>query len=304
MPFAAQLESEIQAHLEFCNIAADVAARRAPLTAAALVASGFDLRFHRNLVSNHRIPTVEYEIPDKRSSIDKARKADQILNYLGGTWLDRGDLLFLSIVAEAANRVFGSDWLHRFRDDIRNPTQHLDVLNELWWLSRFRSPTEIEFAYPLSPPTDVDWRFKAGGLTINLEVKRRRKDLLRAIYGLRNKDIFADIYPKFIPTADAINVVAITLYGGIDRFIQEITATWLTSDDNGDRLDAVLLWSPFQRSGRSFDLQIATERGKQLKNLVHPPSAEEESLVLLTTHPLDLDELLLKFELEQLTDAL
>ncbi len=109
---------------------------------------------------------------------------------------------------------------------------------------------------------------------------------------------------EFTPAEDAINVVAITLYGGIDRFIQEITSTWITSDDNEGRLDAVLLWSPFQRSGVSFDLQIASARGNELKNLVLRPSLEEETFVLFTTHPLDLDELLLRFELEQLTTAL
>ena len=57
MPDAEQLESEVQAHLEFCNIGADVATRRAPITTAALVASGFNLKFHRNLVSDHRVPT-------------------------------------------------------------------------------------------------------------------------------------------------------------------------------------------------------------------------------------------------------
>lgn len=304
MPDAAQLEGEVQAHLEFCNIPADIAARRAPITAQALIASGFELRFHRNLVSDHRVPIVEYDIPDDRSSIDKARKADQILNYLGGTWLDRGDLLFLSIVADAASSVFGTDWINRFRSELRNPTQHLDVLNELWWLSHFRRPTGIEADHALSPPTDVDWRFTAGGLAINLEVKRRRKDLLRAIYGVENRDIFSDILPKFVPVDDAINVAAITLYGGVDRFIQEITANWLTSDDNEGRLDAVLLWSPFQRFGTSFDLQIGSERGKQLKSVVLPPTIEEESMVLFTTHPLDLDELLLRFELENLTAAL
>jgi hypothetical protein len=161
----------------------------APRVIKFLAATEFPIRLRRNLVPPNDVPLADYDIPDNRSSIEKATKADAVLNYLGGTWLNRGDLYFLALLIPQADSVLGPSWIEKHIESLRNPEKHLDIVNEIWWLCRFSAALNVVPAFPFvaGAATDIDWRFQLRDFAINLEgslrsvERNRRRLLLRGI---------------------------------------------------------------------------------------------------------------------------
>jgi hypothetical protein len=75
-------------------------------------------------------------------------------------------------------------WPKKLRAELRNPTQHLDTLEEVWWLGCWSGIENIRRAEHMKGGVadDVDWQFTIGnvgfisGLKVNLEVKRLKSD--------------------------------------------------------------------------------------------------------------------------------
>ena len=128
-------------------------------------------------------------------------------------------------------------WPKKLRDELRNPTQHLDTLEEVWWLGCWSGIEDIRRAEQIKTGVadDIDWQFTIGStgfswrLKVNLEVKRLKSDNTRQARGREmNAHEFAQfcrdqVLRKFRPSRpDEVNVLGISLFGEIDGSVQRV----------------------------------------------------------------------------------
>ena len=267
----------------------EVAARRAPMVVEDMAAIGFplSLEVERGIAKSlHqrglRIP-IQYHIPDTRWTVN--RKDPR--NALEGTHLDKGDLLRLSKVCELGRSLLPNDWPHRFADQLNNVSEHLDAVNEVWWLGRFNDPKEVK---KLDTKTQKikspDWSFSVGcegtNLRLRVEVKRRCSDTKRHLAFSEETNLFDKISPKFSQRSLAeLNIAAVTTFSQIDNTVTEMTARWLENEQN---LDAVILWS--EQSFTSPPLVFASrdEIRHFLCGCLNTPDEEDTSGVAVFQH--------------------
>jgi hypothetical protein len=217
------------------------------------------------------IPVVGYTFGEKRQNLDASNPLHSPqemsrLKYMEGIGLSQGDIIYLSRIAEIGRRTIPGLWLsdQSLRQDLELPNKHLSTLSEIWWLSLWPAldSNRIERAKQLQPPRDVDWSFAIRNgsipgtgkdLVINLEVKDVLSSLEGAVHGNYAsplKDIFEGIERngrhKFRASSEnEINVVALTVPGSLALDIGELVQQRLRVDR---LIDAVLLWTPFDRS--------------------------------------------------------
>lgn len=243
------------------------------------------------------IAIPEYHFGETRHSIDSAEHAEVIkIEGMGGTGIDRGHLLFFSRVSEIARRTIPHYWLKpcKLRDSLRNPTQHLDTMEEIWWLERWKSPKNIKGSIKLNQcsDADVDWTFTLGGdaLTVNIEVKRLVGDCVRHVTERTFKidwfEKFCDkkVNPKFRASKDnEVNVLGLSLFGEITREVQLVISEWLTNRQ--DLIDAVLIVTREARRKSCFDVQLRNGKARLMKSFLNEPSLEDQSLAYSLTVP-------------------
>jgi hypothetical protein len=229
---------------------------------------------------------IEYEFGTTGYSIDRAHPLDAP-NFRpsahGGTQLNRENLLLLARVSEVARSCAADIWLNP-DDDLKgkftSPNQHLDTLNEFWWLSRWRpSWTKLEQNKSINSACgmDVDWRLRwdlgfGASLIVNLEVKRRAGgDVLRFAQGksvapeqLFDAGLTKSGKSKFRPSGEnEVNVLGLTLLGEINRDVQERAGEWIKGQKD---VDVLLLFTRFSQGHSGFDVH-AVRKG-ELLNLV------------------------------------
>jgi hypothetical protein len=243
--------------------------------------------------SGEPIPLVEYSFGKTPFSVDNAiSSGDKRACAVGGSLLDRGNLRFFSIVSEIGRRLFQSAWLNDrdLRYYLRTPAHHLNALNELWWLGRFGSAVDVQARYRMhSGPEDIDWRFKLNGtdLWINLEAKNRPSDISRHVHDVEVsvRKLLTDVTKKFDTSSeDEINILGLTLFGEIDREVQQSIATWLQKQSV---VDAVLIWSHEGRNRSIFDRQIKSSKAQILSMPFITEPIEERDLILKSWAVLD-----------------
>lgn len=235
---------------------------------------------------------AEYNFGDTGFSVHKATNPyDDPASWFGGTGLDRGHLQFFSKISRIAHHVIPEIWKgsKALRENLRNPPQHLDTLEEVWWLGRWKRLKRegIRMAKSLSPELkgDVDWQIDLPDLrmTVNMEVKRLKSDVVRAS---RNHDFDAhrfaefcstDVLPKFRPSAyHEVNVLALTLFGEVDQLTNEALSSWLITEENP--IDAILVTSHHPLFGGLFYLHFANQKAESLKSELNPPDQEDRSM--------------------------
>jgi hypothetical protein len=282
------------------------ARRRAPLILEDFNWIGFDSlmldarpcqAIEQYLGSSFRIP--EYHFGYTGHSIDAAEQAAMIkVEWMGGTGLDRGHLQFFSRVSEIGRKLIPHFWHKpcRLRDSLRNPSQHLDTIEEVWWLDRWKSTENIKSSVKLNPEcaSDVDWTFTLGGgaFSVNLEVKRLNSDCLRHVRGrtfkMEHFDRFckSKVNRKFRKSEESeVNVLAITLFGEICREVQLVIEEWLISQD---LIDAVIITSRESRQSRCFDWHFRNEKAQGLRVFLEEPTEEDQSLVFGLIVPIEI----------------
>ncbi|TSA31657.1 MAG: hypothetical protein D4R65_10815 [Verrucomicrobiaceae bacterium] len=256
---------------------------------------------------------VEYVFGPSGHDLDQAAPGfKKNPHFIDGTGLDRESLSRFARISETGHTVIPHLWLGNktLRERVRTPTQHLDTLNEVWWLSRWHGviPDSVEMEYPLlggakkRTPT-VDWRFRVldGVITINLEVKNRRgtaasKPMKKGVY------LFGDQPGKpFRPsTNDEINVLAITGYhaGAISpREEDQLVKSYLDETPAGEVLDAVSLYVVGQGSRERLFFPTNRPLHKKdliLRSLLKTENIEDHSRILLHRVPMSWEDLGIK----------
>ena len=252
-------------------------------------------------------PLPEYHFGDTGFSVQKARNShNDFSTWIGGTGLDRGHLQFFSKVSQIGHSLIPELWPKKLRAELRNPTQHLDTLDEVWWLGSWSGIENIRHAEHIKPGVadDIDWQFTIGsagsvsGLQVNLEVKRLKSDNTRQARGREmNVHAFAQfcrdqVLRKFRPSRpDEVNVLGISLFGEIDGNVQRVVSDWLLSNENRDSddtplIDAVLLATRESRRRSSFDRQLRNEKAQLIKSYFQGPDAEDESFFFVFDVPI------------------
>ena len=282
------LEEVIQGLLRL-RLPEEIAARRAPMVAEDMRAIGFSLRLEVQRGTAQwlhekglRIP-IQYHIPDTGWTVN--RKDPR--NALEGTHLDYGDLLRLSKVCEIGRSLVPNDWPHRFADQLNNPSEHLDTVNEVWWLGRFNNPKDVKkLDAKGNKCASPDWSFSVQSgevpLRLHVEVKRRCSDIKRHLAISNTTELFNKISQKFPHRAlTELNIAAVTTFSQIDTSVMETSKRWVESEQN---IDAAILWS--EQSFRSSPIAVAS-RGAILDLIRHclkEPDEEDTSGVGFFRH--------------------
>jgi len=292
----------IEAFLVAGSLEQTEARRRAPLVFEDFQWIGFDtlsMEAHSSpFCSPFCIP--EYRFGDTGFSIDFAEQADVIkTEWIGGTGMDRGHLQLFSRASVIGRKLIPYLWHQpgKLRDSLRNPAQHLDTVEEIWWLDRWLDPQGIQSSVILRDDSDkdVDWSFTLGdgALSINLEVKRLCGDCLRHTRGRTFKiDVFDRFCKKKViqkfrksePTE--VNVLALSLFGEIDRDVQMIVGEWLSNRQ--DVIDAVIITSREARRKSCFDFHFRNQKAQYLRPFLREPTYEDQSLIFSLIVPIDI----------------
>lgn len=273
-------------HLLMLRLSPELAVRRAKQVLEDMNAVGLQLTVTATkdpeaFTSRGLIVPVQYKLSDAEWSINH----DDPEYQLDGSELDGGDLFKLCRVCEIGHRLIPHLWPNKLKNDLSSGQHHLDALNEVWWLNRFKSLTDI-CKLDLIEQSAPDWSFTLSGIephiNVRLEVKRRAKDIKRHVGLKTHPRLFSDIAHKFPkPNVAGLNLVAITIYSAIDDKINEATCRWLKEHSN---IDAVLLWS--NQSIESAPAAIAS-RGEvetMLNNCLKKPDEEDQQMVGIVWH--------------------
>ena len=275
------------------------------------------------------IPLVEYDFGPSDHSIDHARdpfRDPKESHMIEGTRLSLGDLGYFGRISEIGHTLIPEIWLqsHSLREDLRTATQHIDTLNEVWWLSRWHGidPGSVirECAVRRDPenlgkehPAKVDWQFSVLGrqLTINLEVKHRRGTVASGPFE-KGVYLFGDEPERpFAPSGEnEINILAITAYhaGWIDegeerRLCEEYLDQTLVESGRRAVVDCVALSVPggssrIEGGGAGYD-RLFFPRGRDLgkkdllaKAIFKPMNREDAACVGILKMPFSIPQVL------------
>lgn len=231
---------------------------------------------------------------------------------MDGTGLDREELLYFSQVSEIGHRCIPHLWLSDsgLRHTLELPTQHLDTLNEVWWLARWngiQTPSVTREAKLIpGKKKSVDWRFEIWPIwTVNLEIKHLVRSLADRVYGKKHQFWCAlrpdgtidsdDPSLKFRPSsANEINVLAVTWY---DQISEELEGRIQAFLDATDRIDAVVIWSVADRrrnGWRRFFPRFRELESKRraLAEMLLEPNPEDHSRIMMQRFPRPQEEIM------------
>ena len=257
------------------------------------------------------IRVAEYEFGPVSFSLENAKDPGSVrktVEEMAGTAINREDILYFSQVCETAHRLIPNLWTNdpKLLHDVRIPTQHLDTLNEIWWLGRWAGLDEtcLQHEVSLLPGSgkSIDWHLRLPGVegswSIYVEVKRLISSIGARAYkkdhyfyaasradGSVNKD---DPRLKFKPSSkNEVNVLAVTWFDEISVALETEIQRFL---DEGDRIDVVIVWAPGDRERggwmRFFPRFRDISKKRQLvSSLLVEPTAEDKARIIAFMFP-------------------
>lgn len=260
-----------------CYFSPDEAVRRASAISEDMAKIGFDVvpsfEVSAEEWRDHGArPQAEYILPQSPFSIN-ASNGNQAME---GSYLTRGNLLRLSQTVE-----LGRKWLPELRPKGFATrllgAEHLDTLNEVWWLKFWRSLVSVRRGPKVSPNAkDADWllTFHDGlaDCTINLEVKRRTGNINTLFKHANPTVLLADVEKKFQPAGpETANIVALTIYHRPRPEAARRVAEWLIQKP---AIDGVLVWIEANAGGEPL-LKFLKPEKKWAEYLLMSPESED-----------------------------
>lgn len=268
--------AEIARGLE-CYLRPAEAARRALAVCEDMALIGFPLEISREVPAAQWIglgarPQAEYVLPVTKFDIN-AENGDQAM---AGSSLTRGNLLRLSQAVDLGRRWLPGSWPRDFAGQLLG-AEHLDTINELWWLKFWRGLVAVQRG-PKENAADVDFdwlltiRDGLADCTVNFEVKRRTGNL-NAWFKFGNPSLScAKIAKKFGPNgADAANLVALTVFRPPGPEAMRFAMDWLAEQE---AVDGLLVWTE-HNLGRAHLLKLVKPAKKWAEFLVAAPEPED-----------------------------
>lgn len=261
-----------------------------------------------------QIPLVEYQFETKDHDLNRASPDRRSWNVtsMEGSGLNRAELLYLSRVCEIGHSLIPRLWTERneLRKNVRSGTQHLDTLNEIWWLSRWQALdadsvhyepvvcSEPENLAKRKPPR-IDWSFTVlgGQFTLRLSVKNRRGTAASGALG-KEVRLFGDS-PEIpfgrMPSGESeANVLAITAYhaGAITESEEAALVERYFKELPHPVIDAVAIAAFGNGSYEKMFFPPNAEANLKslvLKAIFKAPDPEDHSRVGILMHPLDIE---------------
>lgn len=172
---------------------------------------------------------IYYYVPNSRRGTDQLTRENPLhpsfVNAADGIGLNLGCPVRLLRALDALAQL-PSDDQRQPRDGLRNAPEHLSAVEELLWLTVWKSPSCIRRGGQFSGLNgDVDWALQASGFPIFIEAKFRRSDWPR----LSDGETFTRLGEGFLssaahkfpepPQAAALHIVGITTFDNIDEDI-------------------------------------------------------------------------------------
>jgi hypothetical protein len=226
------------------------------------------IQIYPGSASRPEIRVSEYEFGSVRFSLENAKDPSSVrktVEEMAGTAISREDILYLSKICTLGHKIIPRLWTtdHELIESVRRSSQHLDALNEVWWLARWFGVEEKSLRrevciLPHAGKT-IDWQFELplgdASWTINLEVKRIISSIGAKAYrkdhhfystlrgdGSINTD---DPRLKFRRSLDhEVNALAVTWFDEISGELETEIQRFLDEDD---RIDTVIVWAPGDR---------------------------------------------------------
>ena len=238
-------QSDIEKSLSF-YLPGDEAARRAQWVFQDMQKIGFELRLSTEnppAMWEHLgvVRQTEYVIPPSGFDINSADDNAA----LSGSFVTCGNLLRLSQCVKLGREHLPAIWPHEFAKKLLG-REHLDTLNEIWWLKFWRSIEHVERAPKTDPNApDFDWlvRVRDGfaNCQINLEVKRRTGNLNQHFKRGRPTVSVSKIEKKFGPVPDDVaNVAALTAFFPVADDALRSVMDWFQQQPH---LHGLLIWT-------------------------------------------------------------
>lgn len=175
-----------------------------------------------------------------------------------GPGLNCGHLLRLSKACKLGRAILKKAWPNLFATRLRDPNDHLAVVEELIWLGYWESVKDVQRSYKQSADSNknVDWRFTCCDQVINLEVKYRRRDWIGIVdgpYFSRDFDsYFEDCEGKFGPQKNGeLNIIGITTLAPPDEGLRRTIERFLSDHPY---VDGIILWSFHAPAGESPEI--------------------------------------------------
>ena len=211
---------------------ASAAARRVSTATDSGILSLLPPRVYPGSDFRPEVRVAEYKFGPVPFGLENARDPSSVgktVVEMGGTALDKEDILYLSKVCEMAREILPRPWNNdqALIKDLRLASKHLDTLNEIWWLGRWSGLTDLrrEVTILESSSKTVDWSFKVGlseSWTINLEVKRLIGSLGARVYG-KDHHFYTAVAVDGSPNKDDPRR---KFRSSLDHEINVLAATW------------------------------------------------------------------------------
>ena len=267
-PILSRQEAEDRASL----IHKDMEQVRFPLT--------LDQAWPVRLPGGSEVWVPSYKLPNNmygpEADLDGSEKRDA-----AGPMISCGEFIRLSRACMLGHRLVPERWPKSFASRLRDPDDHLAVIEEILWLGRWHSPEGAENGYRQNPGSnkDIDWRFHFSGQPVNLEVKLRRRDWMAVTDGSAfSRDFpsyFRDVEGKFGPRQNGeLNIVGITTFSAPDRGLQNRTAIFL---DENPEVDAVVFWILHDPDGKRPE--IHGRESELIRHLLKRAVCEEDFVI-------------------------
>jgi hypothetical protein len=219
-----------------------------------------------------------YVFTNYQNPPDGCNPALRFRNAAIGYGLNWGDLVTLSKVVEFARQQWGEHWVRPFRERMKHFQNHLSTVEELWWLSLWKSPLHVQRECAFYAPSwrSVDWQFETQGVVINLEIKYHPHDWLRFVdpVGYINllDSYFRTLSAKFpARVAGQINLVGMTLLGSLGAQLRHRAQCFL---DSHPTLDGFLFWSIARRELPGCEC-VLRPSSEYVRELLRPADEED-----------------------------
>jgi hypothetical protein len=216
-------------------------------------------------------PQTEYVVPsDFDINSDKDDKA------MSGSFVTCGNILRLSQCVKIARELLPSMWPGDFAQRLLS-AEHLDALNEIWWLKFWRGIQRVERGPKANRRApDFDWFLQINdGLVscrLNLEVKRRTGNLNSNFKRGQPYVSIDEIAHKFGPVADdTANIAAITAFVPLARESERWITQWFQTKPH---VHALLIWIE-GNLGSTPLLKLIKPEKKWVGFLVREPEPED-----------------------------
>lgn len=232
-----------------------------------------------------------YQINDPRYDLDKIGPGEKGTFGINGPDISCGDLVKLGRICLLRQQHLSQGWPRGLKQQFLDPQSHLDAVEELNWLSRWRDVNDVRTKVNLfdgSKGTDVDLVFRARSLSICAEVKNRRREWVGIVDGWHSSrrfpSAFDDLIDKFNPVRinGALNVACLSTHLPPDADIEVQAKQFIAKHTE---VDAIILWSDHCPTGQGFRKVYGKRRTRdRIENLLAPLAREEAERWFVLKH--------------------